>query len=120
MTATITDGTANVSPTLWLTASQSFQSANKVHRLLSGRVAVTLGATAPRRGTLGLLFDSEAAKEACVTLHRSAALFHIADPDAPSLEMTYVLDDGGSVDVERLTDFDDAWLVRIDYQEVTE
>ena len=34
--------------------------------------------------------------------------------------MTYVLAQGGRVDVEQLTEHEDLWMVRIDYQEVTE
>lgn len=122
MTATVTDGTTTVSPSMWLSSSQKYESQNKVHRLLSGRIAVTLGTPAPRAGTLGFLFTDAATAAACVELHRDGTIFQIEDPTQPELSLLYVLSDAGGIDVEKLTDVPDLdlWAVRIDYQEVTE
>lgn len=122
MTATLTDGITTITPTMWLTSSQMHESQNKVHRLLSGRIAVTLGAPAPRAGTLGFLFNTAADATGCVNMHRDGTVFQIADTDLPDLNMTYVLAEGGGIDVEKLTDLPDLdlWAVRIDYQEVNE
>lgn len=122
MTATVTDGTTTVTPHLWLTSSQMHESQNRVHRLLSGRIAVTLGTPSPRSGTLGFLFTDATTATACVDMHKTGTVFQITDPDTPALGMIYVLGEGGGIDVEKLTDVPDVdlWAVRIDYQEVTE
>lgn len=120
MSTTVTDGFETVTPTLWVDSRRGYASQNRVHQLLSGRVAVTLAPTSPGSGTLGFLFKGATEMEACVRLHRTGALFQISDPMLPGLAMTYVLAQGGRVEVEQLTEHDDLWMVRIDYQEVTE
>ncbi|WP_024357804.1 hypothetical protein [Leucobacter chironomi] len=118
----VSSGPEAVEPLLWVDSSQKLKSQNRVHELLSGRVAVTLAPPALRSGSLGLLFDSEAAAAACVELHATGSVFSLEEPDRPSLEMTYVLAEGGGIESEYLKDHTDAdlWMVRIDYQEVSE
>lgn len=117
----VSSGIETSEPVLWVDSSQKHRSQNRVHHLLSGRVAVTLAAPSPRSGALGLLFDSEEAAAACVEMHTTGAVFSLEEPDRPSLEMTYVLAEDGGVESEYLKDHDaDLWMVRIDYQEVTE
>lgn len=118
--STITDGTTSFSPTLLVVADSTRESTNRVHRVLGGKIAVTLGDTVPRAGTLGLLIEGEAAKDACVNLHATGLLFQLTEPERPSYDMTYVLDQGGAIAVEQLRDYDDLWMVSIDFQEVTE
>ncbi|MCA0377876.1 MAG: hypothetical protein LCH36_00345 [Actinobacteria bacterium] len=118
--STITDGTTTFTPTLLMVADSTRESTNKVHRLLGGKIAVTLGDPVPRSGTLGFLLKGEALKEACVTLHATGSLFQLTEPDQPSTDMTYVLAEGGKIAVEQLRDYDDLWMVSIDFQEVTE
>lgn len=119
----ISDGATTVTPLLWVTAEQRYSSQNKIHRLMSGRVAVTLGRTSPRAGRIGFLFDSEAAATSCIDMHRLGTVFSVQEPTRPQLDMTYVLADGGQIEIEVLTDTDpdaDLWMVSIDYQEVAE
>lgn len=116
----LTDGTTTIEPTLWVTSDQAYHSQNRVHELMSGRVAITLGGVTPRRGAIGLLFDSEAAATACVDLHREGKVFQISEPGRPSRGMTYVLAEGGAIEREQLTEYRDLWMIRIDYQEVIE
>ncbi len=118
--STISDGTTTITPELWLTSERKYESQNRVHRLLSGRVAVTIGRTAPRSGALGFLFATEAAAQACVDLHINGELFQISEPERPSLGMIYALAESGGIEIEQLTEPEDVWMVRIDYQEVTE
>lgn len=115
----VSSGTETLVPLLYADMSQKRESQNRVHHLLSGRVAVTLANAAPRTGTLGFLFGSEAEAAACVAMHADGAVFQIEEPDRPTLEMTYVMAQGGAVGAEFLKDHDaDLWMVRIDYQEV--
>jgi hypothetical protein len=116
----LSNGTESVEPVLWLTQTQKYESQNRVHRLLNGKIAVTLAPPAPRAGVLGLLFDTEAGALACIGVHRTGDLFQISDPEQPTLNMIYVLAEGGGLDMETLTEEARLWIVRIDYQEVTE
>ena len=116
----ITDGMTTTTPAVWAMPVQKAETQNRVHPLLSGRTAVTLGGVTPRRGTLALLYLSEAAAAACVQLHRTAAVLQLDEPSRPSMSMTYVLADGGGISVELDPDHADHWMVAIDYQEVIE
>lgn len=120
MSASVTDGTTTITPTLWVDSRRAYQSQNRVHQLLSGRVAVTLAPTAPGSGTLGFLVKGTTQKEALVQMHRVGALFQLTDAGRPDLAMTYVMSQGGRIQTELLTDYEDLWMVSIDYQEVTE
>lgn len=116
----LTDGTTTVTPTLIVDNAHAYESQNRTHLLLSGSVAVTLGGTAPRAGTLGLLVHGEEAKQATVDLHRASSVFQLVSPAQPTLAMTYVIAGSGRIAVEQLTRYDDLWMVAIDYQEVIE
>lgn len=118
--STVTDGYSSFTPTLFLVADSDRRSSNRVHTLLGGKLAVTLGEAAPRKGRLGFLIQGEALKDACVNLHATGAIFQLEEPEMPSYDMTYVLDEGGGINVEQLRDYDDLWMVSIDFQEVTE
>lgn len=113
----ISDGTNTITPDMWITSDQAYESQNRTHKLLSGRVAVTLGAVAPRSGKLGLLFTSEEAAAACVDLHRNGTVFQIEEPTRPTLNMYYVLNEGGAITFEVVPEHD-FYLVGIEYQEV--
>lgn len=118
--STVTDGFTTFTPTLLVVADSGRRSTNKVHELLGGKIAVTLGEAQPRRGRLGFLIQGETEKDACVQLHATGSLFMLDEPDRPTLSMTYVIADGGQIDVEQIRDHDDLWMVSIDFQEVTE
>lgn len=117
---TISDGYDTFTPTLLEIADSERGSSNRVHQLMGGRIAVTLGHVRPRRGRLGFLLDSEALKDACVAMHQNGTIFQLTEPERPSYNMLYVLNGEGNIRVEQLREFDDLWMVSVDFQEVTE
>jgi hypothetical protein len=98
---------------------QSARQSRHVFNIVTGRAYpdVTLVPAAPRRGTLRLLYATEADALAVENMHAGTDVLTFADSEVPSVGMTYVVD--GSItrqlDPETLV----LWLVSIDYQEVT-
>lgn len=119
MGATITQGATTITPQLVLSYESTRRSGNKVHQLLTGALAVTLGGAGLRTGTLELFFLTEQAAAAAELAHTVSAVFTISDPGRPTMAMTYVLADGGAL-VRRLDpETRDRWIVTVDFQEVT-
>jgi hypothetical protein len=92
-------------------ASRSVQ-----HEILGGGTDVTMRPAAARRGTLRLLFASEAASITCELEHSKAQGFLLQDTERPAINMTYVV----TGDVTRALDEQSRalWTVDIPFMEV--
>ena len=78
---------------------------------------VTLQPANLRTGTLRLVFATATAAFAAANLHALAGRFVLADTDIPQANMTYVL--AGSIESILDDETRTAWIVTVDYQEVT-
>lgn len=120
MTITISDGTTTLTPALQLAWRSTRDGATVFHQAAAGTGHdVTLRAASLRSGQLQLLCLDGAAGVALEQLHAGAAVFTYADTDLPLTDMTYIVPDGGRIELT----LDDAtrlrWIVRIDFQEIT-
>lgn len=88
---------------------------NVVHDLLDGDIAVTVVAPRPRSGTLELHYAAEADAEDCARIHTASVMTFIAD-GLDHADMTYVIADGGGIEVTRRPT--GQWIVTVDFQEV--
>jgi hypothetical protein len=77
---------------------------------------VTLAPAGPRRGTLTMLFGSEAEALACEQMHTGTSVLTFADSDLPTAGMTYVADGSITRRLEPSTLV--LWSVSVDFQEV--
>lgn len=118
MAATITQGVTTISPTLVLSYESTRTSTNRVRPLLGGGIAVSLGEAGPRTGTLELFFLTEAAAEQAEQLHMLAGVFALADPDRPTIAMSYVVADAGAISRTLDPETRERWIVTVDYQEI--
>lgn len=120
MTATITivGGATVATPLLVVVDSLKTRRAsnNKVHQLLSGGVALTIRAAAPRTGELVLLYSSKSAAESARDSFAQPAVFTYVD-DAPTESLTFVVTDQVSCEIEPETKA--RWIVTVPYQSVT-
>lgn len=116
--ATISDGTTSIHPALVLGYESTRTSRNRMHRILGGGIAVSLGAADLRAGTLELFFPLEADAAAAEALHSAASSFTLTEPDRTTVEMAYVLAEDGELSRELDEDTRDHWVVSIEYQEV--
>lgn len=114
--ATISDGSTTITPTLRLNASDSYASRNIVHELLGGGVAITFGGEPKRTGTLDLYFNSETSANTAYAFLKNGYVFQLADTDAPTLNMNFVI--AGNISREWNTDTLNSWLISFDFQEV--
>jgi hypothetical protein len=117
MASTITQGDTTITPALVLGYDSSRTSGNIVHWIL-GRPDpdITLRPARLRNGTLKLLFRTEAAAAACLSLHSGTGVFTLADPDVSSVGMRYAVD--GSIDISLDPQTLEMWVVSVAYQEI--
>lgn len=114
--ATITDGVTTITPTVRLNASDAYESRNIVHELLGGGVAITFGGEPKRIGTLDLYFNSEASANTAYLFLKNGFVFQLADTDAATLDMTFVI--AGTISRKWDGETLNSWLVSFDFQEV--
>lgn len=118
MSATISDGITSITPTLVTELTEEAPSGNRRHELLGGGIAMSIRGAGLRSGALSLFFPLEADAAAAVALHRAASVFTLTYPERPTLAMSYVLADGGTISRELDDETRDNWIVHVDYQEV--
>ncbi|MBD3941949.1 hypothetical protein IF188_09605 [Microbacterium sp. NEAU-LLC] len=120
MTTTITaTGGITINPTVVAGYQSNRRSANKVYPILGSQESdVSLRPAHRRTGTLNLWFDAETDAKAAQDAHAKALVFTFTTDEASTINMTYVVQDGGTVGCELDTD-SDMWTVTVPYQEVT-
>lgn len=116
--STITIGATVITPTVVDGYESSRQSGNIVHQILgTSSPDVTFRPAQLRRGSLRLVFASEAAAKAAEDAHATAGTCELSDGDVETVDMVYV------VDGEIRRTLDDAtrhvWVVTVDFQEVS-
>lgn len=119
----ITRGTTVITPTQVLRVDGMQMAGNKVHPII-GRADpdVTLRPAGTRTGTLELGFHgltSEADSKAAADAHALGGVFTLTTDDRVTLTMFYVVRDGGQIARTLEPESRDAWLVTVDFQEVT-
>jgi hypothetical protein len=121
MSTVITSGSETIEPTIIDGYSSGRESRNIVHPILGrSEPDVTLRPANLRTGTLTLGFEgptSEIDSLEAETLHATGGVFAVVSTDRGTVEMSYVVNGQISRTLEDETR--DAWLVTVDYQEVT-
>jgi hypothetical protein len=113
---TANDGGGTTTPELILGYQASRESRNVVHDLIGGGIAITLVEPRPRSGVLRLFYQVEADAFAALALHTRETTFFLSSDDRPHINMTYVLDGAGDIELDE--DTKDKWIVPIGFQEV--
>jgi hypothetical protein len=119
----ITAGEATIEPTLILGYTAQRTSGNLVHEIL-GKAGpdVTLRPARLRSGTLTLGFESATSeadsKTAADLLATYDGVFSLISAERASVDMSWVVAEGGRIsrDLDDLTR--DAWVITVDFQEV--
>lgn len=117
MTVTITHAGVMMTPAIVLDGYESDRTlGTRAHDVIgSSDPDVTYGAASLRRGTLRLVFTTQAAAVQCEVQHIQTGTFTLVDTDVSSVGMTYV-------PIERLTTRLDNqtgwWVVTVPYREV--
>jgi hypothetical protein len=118
MATTITNGVDTITPTLVNGYRSGRPSRNVEHDILDrADPDVSLQPAGTRKGTLELVFDTEADAVAAETLHAGISTWLLGNTDHASVDMAYVLAAGGEVELE-LDDTRKAWVVRVPFREV--
>lgn len=121
----ITAGEATIEPTLIIGYTAARTSANLVHDIL-GKPSpdVTLRPAQLRTGTLTLGFDSPTSetdsKTAADLLATYEGVFSLLSADRTTVDMTFVVSEGGRIARDLEDETRAAWIVTADYQEVAE
>ncbi|MCR2785439.1 MULTISPECIES: hypothetical protein [unclassified Microbacterium] len=120
MATVLTTGASVIAPTIVLNISSSREAQNLVHPII-GRAQpdITLRTAGVRTGQLELGFEgltSEADSATAESLLAGAAVWTIVSDERSTLEFSFVVT--GSVTRDLDSDSRDAWVVKIDYQEV--
>lgn len=119
MTTTITNGTDVLEPILVLGYRTGRPSRNVEHDILDrADPDISFQPAGTRKGTLELLFDTEAAAEEAELLHAAIATWTISDPERTTVAMSYVLAQGGELERELDDDTRNVWIVRVPFREV--
>ncbi len=122
MSIIITAGASTIAPTEVLGLQSQRTGRNIIHEIPgSESESVTLRPATPRTGTIVLGFSGPTAEGDSFdaeNLHATGGVFTVVAAERPSLEMSYVVQDGGRIsrDLEEVTR--DAWIVTIDFREV--
>lgn len=109
--------TETTSPTLVDGYSSGRQSGNVVIPILGGGVAVVLRPALPRTGTLRLFYPAEADAADAAAMHALPGYFTLTSDERATIGMDYVV--SGSVAVELDDQTRDAWVVSVDFQELS-
>lgn len=116
--STITIGATTITPTLIDGYESTRESRNIVHPIIgTASPDVTIRPAMLRRGTLRLLFTTEAAAKTAEDTHANATEpATLVAPEASTVDMTYVVDGRISRALDEATRR--AWIVLVDFQEV--
>lgn len=114
MSVTVTSAGGSFTPLLRLTANETLTSANVIHQLLGGSIAVTFGEPAKPTTTYDFVFDNETDAYAAFNLLNTGTVFDLVDTDKATTSETFVV--AGSVSREYQTDTRDFWIVTVDVQ----
>ena len=79
---------------------------------------VTLRPAGTRTGTLRLVFEDEAESAAAEAALCAPEIFTLTSTDRPTLPMSFVIPESGRIERELDDGTRDAWVLRIDFQEV--
>ncbi|TQJ31945.1 hypothetical protein [Microbacterium sp. SLBN-146] len=116
----ITHGASTITPTEILGYTSERESRNIIHAILGrSNPDVTLRPAALRTGTLIMGFhgaNSEADSASAEALHATGGVFTVLSPDRGTIEMSYVA--AGRITRELEDETRDAWVLRVDFQEV--
>jgi hypothetical protein len=117
MASTITQRGTTITPLLVTGYDTSRDSANIVHWIIGREDPdVTLRRAKLRRGTLNMLFATEAQAASCENVHTDPEVFVFADTDLPSIGMRYVVN--GPITRGLDPETRELWLVTVAYQEI--
>lgn len=122
MATVISSGAGVIEPQIVLNITSDQTSGNIVHPIL-GRANpdVTIRPAGLRTGSIEMGFagdTAEADSEAARSLHATGGVFVVTSDDRSTLEMFYIV--SGRIVRELEDGSRDAWIVRVDYQEVTQ
>jgi hypothetical protein len=118
MATTITNGVDTITPTLVNGYRSGRPSRNVEHDILDRPDPdVSLQEAGTRKGTLELVFDTEADAAEAEELHAGISTWSLVNTDHSGVAMTYVLAAGSDLERE-LDDTRKAWIVRVPYREV--
>lgn len=114
----ITSGANTIAPTLVL-GYEADREANNIIHAIPGRANpdVTLRPANLRTGTLELGFASESASKTAADLHATLGVFTLTDTDRSTVAMSYVVN--GRIGRALEDQSRDAWIISVDFQEVT-
>lgn len=119
MTTTITAASGgSTSPLLIIGYGTGRPGRNIIHDLIDGGIAAVLIPARPRVGVLELLYDSEAAAFAALTLHSKDTTFTLTSTDRPAVGMNYVIADRGEPRIDLDPETLRMWVHRVPYQEI--
>ena len=88
---TISDGTTELHPILWMNYKTTRAANTTAHPLMGGNVAITLAPPEPRRAAVALLFDDEDASKACEDMHATPGVITITEEGRDTHSMQYVV-----------------------------
>lgn len=119
MTVTIT-GTSAHAPSALTTYRVERRSRNLVSEIPgTSDTTVSLKPAGLRRGTHEAVFESAAAAHACADDLAGARTFTLEHTEVASVDMTFVIPNGGVIAVELNPATRVEYLVRFDFQEIT-
>jgi hypothetical protein len=118
MSATVTIGAETFAPQQVTEYSSGRPSRNRRHPILgTDRTDYTLRPAGPRAGRLVLVFADGAEATAAREAHALAASAVLASSLHPTVNMTYVLADGGEATLDYSGD-EELWRVNVDFEEL--
>lgn len=111
--------TQTINPNLSMLSSYSVRRSgqNVIHEILGGGIAVSQRGSASRVGTLALLFVDETDANAALTVLGAPGLFELVDSDRASMNMQFVI--SGELRLELDSETQSAWVLSLDFREVT-
>lgn len=91
---------------------------NRVHDVLgTNKSPVGLRPASLRTGRMQLMFPDEASATSAEGVHGGAGTFELDYPEFPALSMTYVISEGGKINL-RLDVDTERWVLTVDFQEI--
>lgn len=118
MATTLSNGSVTLTPLLVLGYKATQDSKNVIHAVL-GKTSpdVTLRKANMRSGTLEILFLTAAEAEAARQLHIAEDVFTLDSSEITQINMQYVVN--GEITTALEDETRNAWVITIDYQEVS-
>lgn len=107
------DSTTPVTVEAW---EPDAESANVVHEMVDGSIAVTLLGDRPRAGTLSLVYDDDTTAEAARQLLGRATAFALTESARPVMNMTFVR--VGRMSPAMHDELEGVWVFGVGFQEI--